>query len=95
GIILVVTTIDARTKQIIAGPKVVLKGFFVGETANDVISSLSELSETLINKYLNRRQIDWNELKGLLREAINKDIYELTKKNPIIMPVLIDVEKKE
>ncbi|MGD9604955.1 MAG: ribonuclease J [Bacilli bacterium] len=95
GIILVVTTIDSRSKQIIAGPKVVLKGFFVGETANDVTNSLSELSENIINKYLNRRQVDWTELKSLLRDAINKQIYSLTKKNPIIMPVLIDVEKKD
>ncbi|MGD9886896.1 MAG: ribonuclease J [Bacilli bacterium] len=95
GIVLVVTTLDSRTKQIISGPKVVLKGFFVGETANDVNVALTEISENIINKYFSRRQIDWNELKGLLRDAINKEIYSLTKKNPIIMPVLIDIEKKE
>lgn len=95
GIVLVVTTLDSRTKQIISGPKVVLKGFFVGETANDVNIALAEISENIINKYFSRRLVDWNELKGLLRDAINKEIYSLTKKNPIIMPVLIDVEKKE
>lgn len=95
GIVIVVINIDSLTKQIVSGPKVVLKGFFLGETAIDVTKALTELSENLIHKFFSRKQFDWSELKNNLRDSISKQIYSLTKKNPIIMPVIIDVEAKK
>jgi len=95
GVIMVVTSIDPRTKLIVAGPKVVLRGFFVGETAIDVVNSLTEISENVIEKYFSKKRVDWNELKNLLKDAISSEIFHLTKKNPIIMPVLIDVETRK
>ena len=95
GLILVVTSVDARLKKIVAGPKVVLKGFFAGATALDTVNSLTDLSQEVIEKYFSKRYVDWNDLKNLLKEAINKEIYRQTKKSPIIMPVLIDVETKK
>ncbi len=95
GVIMVVTSLDPRTKLIVAGPKVVLRGFFVGETAIDVVNSLTEISENVIEKYFSKKRVDWNELKNLLKDAISSEIFHLTKKNPIIMPVLIDVETRK
>lgn len=94
GLILVVVTIDARIKRIIAGPKVVLKGFMAGETAEEVSKSIEEITEKIINDHFTRKYIDWNEIKNDIRESINKTVFKLTKKSPIIMPSLIDVESE-
>lgn len=95
GILLVVTSIDARLKKIVAGPTVVLKGFMVGETAEEVSSAVETITENIIDDYFKKRYIDWSDLKNKLKEAINKEVFRMTKKNPIIMVTLIDVESKK
>ena len=94
GLILVVTSVDARLKKIVAGPKVTLKGFFAGATALDIVNSLTKLAQDTIEKYFSKKYVEWNDLKNILKEVINKEIYSQTKKSPIIMPVLIDVESQ-
>lgn len=94
GLILVVATIDVRIKKIIAGPKVVLKGFMSGETAHEVIASIEEITIDNIEKHFSKKYIDWNDLKNDIRDSISKTVYKTTKKSPIIMPSLIDVESE-
>ncbi|MCK9470781.1 MAG: ribonuclease J [Bacilli bacterium] len=94
GLILVVITIDARVKKIIAGPKVVLKGFMAGVTAEEVIESIKETTEAIITNHFSKKYIDWNEIKNDLRDSVNKIVYKMTKKSPIIMPTVIDVESE-
>src|SRR5690606_17014518 len=94
GLIMVVATIDARIKKIIAGPKVVLKGFMSGETAEEVIVNIQEITENIIVNYFNKKYIDWNDLKNDIRDSVNKAVYKMTKKSPIIMQSLIDVESE-
>ncbi|HHX01015.1 MAG TPA: ribonuclease J [Acholeplasmataceae bacterium] len=94
GLILVVTTVDARLKKVIAGPKVVLKGFMAGDTAKEVIESIEEITVDIVEDYFKKKYIDWNDLKNDLRDAINKSVFKMTNKSPIIMPSLIDVESE-
>lgn len=94
GLILVVTTVDARLKKVIAGPKVVLKGFMAGDTAKEVIESIKEITVDIVEDYFKKKYIDWNDLKNDLRDAINKSVFKMTNKSPIIMPSLIDVESE-
>jgi len=94
GLILVVTTVDARLKKVVAGPKVVLKGFMAGETAKEVNDRIEDLTEDIINAYFKKKYIDWNELKNDLKDEISNLVLKLTNKTPIIMPSLIDVESE-
>jgi len=94
GLILVVTTVDAGLKKVIAGPKVVLKGFMAGDTAKEVIESIEEITVDIVEDYFKKKYIDWNDLKNDLRDAINKSVFKMTNKSPIIMPSLIDVESE-
>lgn len=92
GLILVVTSVDARLKKVVAGPTVEMKGFVVGDTAEEVSRAVRALTEEIIDSYFEKRYIDWTNLKNKLKEAITKEVLKLTHKNPIIMVSLIDVE---
>lgn len=94
GTVLVIANIDARSKKILAGPEVVFKGFITGDLANEVKESIINITEKTILNHFSKKYIDWNELKNDLKEKINKDIYSQTKKNPIIIPVVMDIESK-
>lgn len=93
GIVLVTVNVDARAKKILNAPKVVMKGFVSSDAAQEIIDSISEVTEKIVLSHFNKRYVDWNVLKGDLKERINKIIYSQTKKNPIIVPVVIDIEE--
>lgn len=95
GLLLVVISVDARLKKILTGPEVVLKGFMVGDTAEEVSAAVHNITINIIEQYFSRRYIDWSDLKTTLKDAIGKEIFHLTKKNPIIMPTIIDVESQK
>ncbi|HEY8395400.1 MAG TPA: hypothetical protein VIK96_01340, partial [Bacilli bacterium] len=95
GLILVVTSVDARLKKIVAGPTVEMKGFMVGDTAGEVSRAVQKLTEEIINSYFEKRYIDWSNLKSKLKDAISKEVIEMTNKEPIIIVTLIDVESKK
>ncbi|HKM29637.1 MAG TPA: ribonuclease J, partial [Bacilli bacterium] len=92
GIVLVTVNVDARAKKILNAPKVVMKGFVSSDAAQEIIDSISEVTEKVILSHFNKKYVDWNVLKSDLKERISKIIYTQTKKNPIVTPVVIDIE---
>lgn len=93
GTVLVIANVDAQHKKILAGPKVVMKGFVCCDASQEVTKSISEITEKIILNHLNHKYVDWNLLKSDLKERIGKVISSQTKKSPIIMPIVIDIEE--
>lgn len=92
GVLIAVIHIDARIRSIINGPIFVSKGFISKSPFEEITKELEDDAYKVINSYFKKRYIDWNELKSELRDVFNKTIYTLTKKNPIIIPNVIDID---
>lgn len=92
GVVLLVVNVDARIKKIVSGPNLVTRGFAYGDFEQELTESIYTISVEIIENHLQKKYIDWNELKNDLRDAINKEIYRITKKNPIIIPTVIDTQ---
>lgn len=94
GIVLLVINVDARLKKIVAGPELVTRGFSLGDFKEELTNNITNLANEIVEKSFEKRYIDWNELKNSLRDGINKEIYRLTRKSPIIIPTVIDTQTK-
>lgn len=92
GVLIAAIHVDARTREILTEPKFVCKGFVSKAPFEEISKELEEDTYYVIDNYFRKRYIDWNELKSDLRDVYNKTIYSLTKKNPIIIPNVIDVD---
>ncbi len=96
GVLFVVTNIDSRHNRIISGPSVFGKGFRSMVDFQEVLSTLSNATfNVIINIFKNREVIDWNELKNIIRDVCSKEVRSLTKKTPIIIPVIIDINGED
>lgn len=92
GVLIAAIHIDARTREILATPKFVSKGFVSKAPFDEISKELEENVYKVINNYFKKKYIDWNDLKTDLKDSLNKTIYTLTKKNPIIIPNVIDID---
>ena len=91
GLIVIVMTMDTSTGEIVAGPDVISRGFvYVKESENlmdDVKKVIREEVQTLENKGIR----DWSTIKSTLKDHIRDYIFQKTKRNPMILPIIMSL----
>ena len=92
GLIAVVMTVDSRTGALLAGPDVISRGFVYMRESEDIIEHIRETTkEALARSDIYGGRKDWVYKKTLIRDAIHEYVYEQTKRNPMILPLIMDV----
>ena len=80
------------TGEILAGPDVVSRGFvYVRESEELMDSAKKILTETLQN-CLDRDMHEWNAIKTRMKDALSEYIYQKTKRNPMILPIMMEID---
>lgn len=91
GIIIIVATIDSETGEILCGPDIVSRGFVYVRESEELINSARDLACRVIDETYNCRHHDWNTVKTNLRDEISHMMYEKTKRNPMILPIIMEI----
>lgn len=92
GLIICFATVDRMTGEILAGPDVVSRGFvYVRESEELMDNAKKILTETLQN-CLDRDMHEWNAIKTRMKDALSEYIYQKTKRNPMILPIMMEID---
>ena len=59
--------------------------------SEELIAAARDLSCRIIEETYNSRYHDWNSVKTNLRDEVSKMMYEKTKRNPMILPVIMEI----
>lgn len=96
GAMLVVTNIDSKRCRVISGPSVYTKGFRTFVEFQRVQAAIANVTLETINMIFRTREvIDWNELKNMIRENCTREVRVITRKSPIVIPVIIDINGED
>lgn len=88
GIIMIVTAIDLQHKYILTGPDIVSRGFVYVKESDELISKIREISRKELQNCLDKGITDWGDIKGHIRDGVSKYIYNKTRRNPMIIPII-------
>ncbi|MBQ9985411.1 MAG: ribonuclease J [Oscillospiraceae bacterium] len=91
GIITVVITLSRATRQILAGPDIVTRGFIYVKEAEDLMLELRSFAAEALNACMRSRYTDWNSIKTNLKNRISDYLYQKTKRTPMILPIIMEV----
>ena len=91
GLIVVVATISFETKEILSGPDIVSRGFVYVKEAEELMDSLRGIALETIEKCFDSNIDEWNTIKGRIKDALTTHIYGITKRKPMILPVIMEV----
>lgn len=92
GIVIISTTLDKKTKQIISGPEVITRGFVYVKDSSELLDEIKKLCVNVIKSNINSsKYIEYNKLKTLLRESLGKYLYKETECKPMIITVFQEV----
>ncbi len=95
GVLLIIANIDARKKTVITTPEIVSRGFIFMKENEELIKEVENIFYKVAEKILQSRYIDWRVFREAIKDDISKYLYQITKRRPIIIPVLIDTQIKE
>lgn len=88
GIIMIVTAIDLQHKYILTGPDIVSRGFVYVKESDELINKIREISRKELQNCLDKGVTDWGDIKGHIRDGVSKYIYNKTRRNPMIIPII-------
>ncbi|MCI5605009.1 MAG: ribonuclease J [Clostridia bacterium] len=91
GLIIVVVTISHDDKKMVSRPDVISRGFVYVREAESLIEGVKNVTEDSVEACLAKRNMDWSTLKSNLKSSVAHYIYDQTKRNPMILPIIEEV----
>ena len=91
GVVVIVFTLDKETGKIIVGPDIVTRGFVYSKESDDIIKEAIETIKQKLDSMDGNAIKDWAMLKNNTRDIASKYFYNKTKRNPVILPIIMEV----
>ncbi len=91
GLIVVVATVAMQEKTLLSGPDLVSRGFVYVRESEEMMEAARKIAQTSLRACLERGCDDWMELKNALKDDLGKFFFQKTKRNPMILPIVMDV----
>ncbi len=91
GIVIIAASIGQESGDIVSGPEVITRGFVYVRESEEFIEKTRRLCENVLADCCYEGISDYAVIRNRLRDAVSKFIYQNTKRNPMVLPVLMEV----
>ena len=91
GIVIITATLDKNTKEVLAGPEVLTRGFIYVKENIDLIKEAQKISLNVIKDHTKSNYVDFSKVKLGIRDKVGKYFYEQTECKPMILIVIGEV----
>ena len=91
GLIIVVITMDSATGEVVAGPDIISRGFVYVRESENLMEDVKLLIREEVNICVEECITDWATIKATIRDSLKEYIYQKTKRNPMILPIIMEV----
>ena len=92
GMIIVVIALDRRTAKVVSGPDIVTRGFVYVRENELLMDEIKEVAKEELEKCDRENIREWSTIKNNVREQISHYVYSKTKRQPMILPILMDID---
>ena len=91
GMIVVCVNISAYDGELVSGPDIITRGFIYVKESEELMEELREVVLEAIDRCSRKRIRDWAILKTAIKNDLSGYLYKTTKRNPMILPVIMEV----
>jgi hypothetical protein len=95
GMILVVFSLDSKTARLVGGPDIITRGFVYVRESEDLMEEIREFSKNQILRLEEEGVKEWSTIKSKVRDSLCDFVYKKTRRNPMILPIITEVDLKE
>jgi len=90
GLLAIVVVIDRDQEKLVSGPDIVSRGFIYVRENEDIIDNTQELVREILSSQ-SLAGDNWSNLKNTIKDEVHNYIFEKIKRNPMILPIILDV----
>ena len=91
GMIVVVASVSAEDGALLSGPDIITRGFVYVKESEGLMEELRMVALEALEKSVRANGRDWNAVKGDIRETLTDYLFKKTRRNPMILPVIMEV----
>lgn len=88
GMLVIVVTISKYDGSIITDPDTISRGFVYARDAEQLINDINELAKTAVTNF---NEANPFAMKKAIKKVVDQYVYTLTKKSPMILPIVIEI----
>lgn len=92
GIIIVVMTFEKYSNQLLAGPDIVSRGFVYVREAENLLEDARHIVNDAVIDCIENNIADWGKIKMIVKETLSDYLWKKIKRNPMILPIIMEVE---
>lgn len=91
GIIIVVLTMERESGHVVAGPDIVSRGFVYVRESEALMVEARERVRDALEECENHGITEWSVLKANIRDALGGYLFDVTRRRPMILPIIMEV----
>ncbi len=91
GLIVIVMSMDRATGEIVSGPDVVSRGFVYVRESETLMDDVKRVIREEVKMFEDEGVRDWSTIKSTLKDDLRDYIFQRTKRNPMILPIIMEV----
>ena len=91
GMIVVVTSMSGENGAVVSGPDIITRGFVYVKESEELMEELRRVAVEALERCERTHTTDWASIKGEIKSDLSGFLYKKTKRNPMILPVIMEV----
>lgn len=91
GLIIVVATINKKTGNVVSGPDIISRGFVYVKESEPLMIDARNKTKKVIEACQEANIKEWSTIKNSIKDELSKMFYSRTKRNPMILPILMEI----
>jgi ribonuclease J len=91
GLIIIVVTLQRQSGIVLAGPDIISRGFVYVRESENLIEEARKVVCNALESCQNKKITDWSKIKAVLKDSLSDFIWKQTKRNPMILPIIMEV----
>ncbi|WP_101772778.1 ribonuclease J [Peptostreptococcus faecalis] len=91
GLITIVMTLSKEDGSILAGPDVISRGFVYVRESETLMDGVKEIVLNVFKNCEDKKIKEWAYIKNTIKDELKEYLYVKTKRNPMILPILMEV----
>ena len=92
GLMIVILGIQRDTGLLITGPDIITRGFVYVKESEELIAGAKRSVIYALKNVNGSISEQWSMVKALIRENLNHYLWQNTKRRPMILPIMVDIQ---
>lgn len=91
GMLVAIVSLSGEDGSLVSGPDIISRGFIYVKESEELIAEMKEVIIRVLDDCDAKRISDWTTIKAMMRGRLSDYLYKKTRRNPMILPVIMEV----